>query len=57
MRFGIYLCQSTASRSVMSAVLIAEVELDEWPEDEAELADSYGGDFIQMIEDDEENDG
>lgn len=50
MRFGIYRISGLISRSVQSAELIAEVELDDWPEDEEALAESYGGEFIQLIE-------
>lgn len=51
MRFGIYRFTGEAvSRSVVSAVLVAEVEEDQWPEDEAALAEAHGGDFIQLLE-------
>jgi hypothetical protein len=45
----IYRTQGTLSRSILYAELIAEIEVDEPPEDPQTLADEYGGDFIQPI--------
>jgi hypothetical protein len=44
----IYRSTSFLSRSVLRAELVAEVETDQWPEDEAAFADEYGGDIIEV---------
>jgi hypothetical protein len=44
----IYRSTGFVSRSVLRAELVAEVETDQWPEDEAALADEYGGDLIEV---------
>jgi hypothetical protein len=44
----IYRSTGFLSRSVLRAELVAEVETDHWPEDEAVLADDYGGDIIEV---------
>jgi hypothetical protein len=44
----VYRCTSFLSRSVLRAELVAEVETDEWPEDEAAFADDHGGDIIEQ---------
>jgi hypothetical protein len=36
------------TRSIVQAELVAEVETDQWPEDEAAFADEYGGDIIEQ---------
>ena len=46
MTLRIYRSTGLLSRSVVQAVLVAEVETDQWPEDEAAFADQYGGDII-----------
>jgi hypothetical protein len=43
----IYRSTGFLSRSVLRAELVAEVETDHWPEDEAAFADDYGGDIIE----------
>ena len=48
MTLRIYRCTSFLSRSVLRAELVAEVEITEWPEDEAAFADDYGGDIIEV---------
>ena len=35
------------TRSMLRASLVAEVEVDDHPEDPALFADQYGGDFIE----------
>ena len=45
------------TRSVLQAELVAEVETDEWPEDEAAFADDYGGDIIEVAPTDPVNVG
>jgi hypothetical protein len=44
----IYRSTGFLSRSVLWAELVAEVETDHWPEDEAVFADDYGGDIIEV---------
>ena len=48
MTLRIYRSTSFLSRSVLRAELVAEVETDQWPEDEAAFADEYGGDIIEV---------
>ena len=48
MTLRIYRSTGFLSRSVLRAELIAEVETDQWPEDEAAFADEYGGDIIEQ---------
>ena len=48
MTLRIYRSTGFVSRSVLLAELVAEVETDQWPEDEAALADEYGGDLIEV---------
>ena len=48
MTLQIYRSAGFLSRSVLRAELVAEVETDQWPEDEAALADEYGGDIIEV---------
>ena len=43
----IYRSTGFLSRSIVRAELVAEVETDQWPEDEAAFADEYGGDIIE----------
>ncbi len=38
-----------ASRSVVRASLVTEVETDEFPEDQHEFAREHGGDFIEIV--------
>ena len=45
----IYKVTGSYSRSVIAASLVAEVVVDELPEDEAAFASDYGGDFIEII--------
>jgi hypothetical protein len=44
----IYRSAGFVSRSVLRAELVAEVEADQWPEDEVAFADEYGGDIIEI---------
>lgn len=48
MTLRIYRTTGFLSRSVVRAELVAEVETDQWPEDEAAFADEYGGDIIEQ---------
>ena len=48
MTLRIYRSAGFVSRSVLRAELVAEVEVDEQPEDEAAFADEYGGDIIEV---------
>lgn len=48
MTLRIYRSNGFLSRSVLRAELVAEVETDQWPEDEAAFADEYGGDIIEV---------
>jgi hypothetical protein len=48
MTLRIYRSTDFLSRSVVRAELVAEVETDQWPEDEAAFADDYGGDLIEV---------
>jgi hypothetical protein len=51
----IYRTAGFVSRSVLRAELVAEVEVDRRPEDEAAFADEYGGDIIEVAPTDSEN--
>lgn len=46
----VYEYTGQATRSIATARLVAEVEIDEMPEDELEFAREYGGDFVQVLE-------
>jgi hypothetical protein len=48
MTLRVYRSTGFLSRSVLRAELVAEVETDELPEDEAAFADQYGGDIIEI---------
>ena len=48
MTLRIYRSTDFLSRSIVRAELVAEVETDQWPEDEAAFADEYGGDIIEV---------
>jgi hypothetical protein len=48
MTLRIYRSAGLVSRSVLRAELVAEVEVDQWPNDEAAFADEYGGDIIEV---------
>ena len=48
MTLRIYRSAGFLSRSVLRAELVAEVEVDQLPEDEAAFADEYGGDIIEI---------
>jgi len=47
MTLRVYRSTGFLSRSVLRAELVAEVETDQRPEDEAAFADEYGGDIIE----------
>ena len=47
MTLRIYRSTDFLSRSILRAELVAEVETDQWPEDEAAFADEHGGDIIE----------
>jgi hypothetical protein len=57
MTFRIYRSAGFLSRSVLRAELVAEVEVDQRPEDEAAFADEHGGDIIEVAPTDSENPG
>ncbi len=48
MTLRVYRSGGFLSRSVLRAELVAEVEVDERPEDDAAFADEYGGDIIEI---------
>ena len=48
MTLRIYRSTDFLSRSILRAELVAEVETDQWPEDESAFADEYGGDIIEV---------
>ena len=48
MTLRIYRSTDFLTRSIVRAELVAEVETDQWPEDEAAFADDYGGDIIEV---------
>ena len=48
MTLRIYRSTGFLSHSIVQAELVAEVETDQWPEDEAAFADKYGGDIIEQ---------
>ncbi len=47
MTLRIYRSAGLLSRSIVQAKLVAEVEANRRPEDEAAFADEYGGDIIE----------
>jgi len=55
MTVRVYRCAGFVSRSVLRAELVAEVEADHRPEDEAAFADEYGGDIIELAPTDSED--
>ena len=48
MTIRVYRSAGFLSRSVLRAELVAEVEADQPPEDEASFADEFGGDIIEI---------
>lgn len=48
MTLRIYRSTDFLSRSILRAELVAEIETDQWPEDEAAFADAHGGDIIEV---------
>lgn len=57
MTLRVYRSTGFLSRSVLRAELVAEVEVDQRPEDEAAFADEYYGDIIEVSPTDSENPG
>ncbi len=57
MTIRVYRSGGFVSRSVLRAELVAEVEVDQRPEDETAFADEYGGDIIEVAPTDSENPG
>ena len=57
MTLRIYRSTGFVSRSVLRAELVAEVEVDQPPDDETAFADEYGGDIIEVAPTDSENPG
>lgn len=37
------------SRSIVRARLVAEIEIEEFPEDQGEFASEHGGDFFEIV--------
>ena len=56
MTLRIYRSTGFLTRSVLRAEVVAEVETDQWPEDEAAFADDYGGDIIEIAPTDSSTD-
>jgi hypothetical protein len=44
----IYEYVGDVTRSITRARLVTEIEVDEFPQDQGELAAEYGGDFIEV---------
>ena len=44
----VYKINGRYSRSITTAVLVDEVEVDEFPEDQIAFAEYHGGDFIEI---------
>ena len=57
MTLRVYRSTGFLSRSVLRAELVAEVEVDQRPEDEAAFADEYDGDIIEVLPTDSQNPG
>ena len=57
MRFRVYRSAAFLTRSIVQAKLVAEVESDQYPEDEAAVAEEHGGDIIEVEPDDPDNSG
>jgi len=51
----IYRSAGFLSRSMLRVEFVAEVEVDQQPEDEAAFADEYGGDIVDVAPTDSEN--
>jgi len=47
-RANVYRLTGYVTRSVFHAEQVASIQIDEEPEDEARLADRFGGDFLQI---------
>jgi hypothetical protein len=45
----VYEYTGDVTRSVLRAALVAEIEIDEIPEDQDEFARENGGDFIEIL--------
>ncbi len=41
-------CAEPCTSSVFWARLVAEIEIEKWPDDPARLADDHGGDFVEL---------
>lgn len=48
MQATIHLCTGRITRSVLRAVQVASLELNEEPDDTVRFAELYGGDFIEI---------
>jgi len=55
-RLRVYCSTGLVTRSIVRAKLVAEVEIDRWPADEAAFADEYGGDIIEIAPTDSSTD-
>ena len=56
MRIRVYCSTGLVTRSIVRAKLVAEVEIDRWPADEAAFADKHGGDIIEIAPTDSSTD-
>lgn len=45
----IYRYTGDATRSIVRATMVAEIEIDEEPEDDIEFAQEYGGHFLEIV--------
>lgn len=51
MLLHVYRYTGRASRSVLRAEKVAEIESDDYPDDPWEFASEMGGDFVEVAED------
>ena len=47
----VYQVAGRCTRSIVTAVLVAEVPVDKIPQDQIAFAEEHGGDFIEIISD------
>lgn len=50
MLIAVYQFSGHCTRSIVSAYLVCEIEVDELPEDQIAFAEENGGDFIEIAE-------
>jgi len=56
-RLRVYCSTGLVTHSVVRAKLVAEVDTDQWPADEAAFADEYGGDIVEIAPENPEDPG